>query len=210
MSTLSGRTAVVGVGATEYYRRGQSWPRTQTEMACDAIVAACDDAGLDVTEIDGFALFATGTVSPDDMVGQLGIPEIRFAATVAGGGSGSAGCVGLAAAAIAGGMANVVVSVLSLQQRTHRIGGTSPVAAPGQGAAYGGGGGNAERAFSAPAGLSSPGQNLSLIAQRHMHRYGTTREHFAEVCISQRNNATHPPRRSSASPSRTTTTSPRA
>jgi acetyl-CoA acetyltransferase len=195
VSTLSGRTAVVGVGATDYYRRGQSWPRTQTEMACDAIIAACDDAGLDVTEIDGFALFATGTVDPADMVGQLGIPEIRFAATLSGGGSGSAGCVGLAAAAIAGGIANVVVSVLSLQQRTHRIGGTTPIAAPGPGAAYGGGGGvNAERAFSAPAGLSSPGQNLSLIAQRHMHRYGTTREHFAEVCISQRNNARTRPR----------------
>ena len=190
VSTLSGRAAVVGVGATAYFRRGQSWPRTQLEMACDAIVLACADAGLEVTDIDGFAMFAGTTSSPDAIVGLLGIPETRFSAAVTGGGGGSAGSVGLAATAIAGGMANVVVSVLSLQQHSHRVGGTTAVAGPGQGVAYGGSTfGSAETAFSAPAGLSSPGQNLSLIAQRHMHRYGTTREHFAEVCISQRNNA---------------------
>ena len=40
-----GAGAVVGLGATPYYRRGPSLPQTPVEMACKAIFAACDDAG---------------------------------------------------------------------------------------------------------------------------------------------------------------------
>jgi acetyl-CoA acetyltransferase len=47
--------AIVGVGATPYYKRGESLPRTITELAGEAILAACVDAGLSVREIDGFA-----------------------------------------------------------------------------------------------------------------------------------------------------------
>ena len=34
-----------------------------------------------------------------------------------------------------------------------------------------------------------PGQMFAVLAQRHMHLYGTKREHFAEVAISTRENA---------------------
>ena len=34
-----------------------------------------------------------------------------------------------------------------------------------------------------------PGQMFAVLAQRHMHLYGTKREHFAEVAISTRANA---------------------
>ena len=38
-----------------------------------------------------------------------------------------------------------------------------------------------------------PGQMFAVLAQRHMHLYGTTREHFCEVAISTRNNAIRRP-----------------
>ncbi|EUA51556.1 thiolase domain protein [Mycobacterium xenopi 3993] len=37
--------AIVGIGATAYYKRGQSLPKTTLELACEAILAACEDAG---------------------------------------------------------------------------------------------------------------------------------------------------------------------
>jgi acetyl-CoA acetyltransferase len=192
--TLKDRAAVVGVGATSFYKRGQSWPQTSMELACKAILAACVDAGLTVTDIDGFALYSGPSVDPADVVGLLGIPEIRFAATMTHGGGGAAGCVGLAAAAIVAGMANVVVSVMTLQQRNVRFGGTSSTAGPRAGAAYGGAGaGTSEAAFHAPVGLGSPGHSMAMLTQRHMHLYGTKREHLAEICISQRNNAIRRP-----------------
>ena len=44
-------------------------------------------------------------------------------------------------------------------------------------------------AFTANAGLMSPGHSFSVLTQRHMHLYGTKREHLAEIAISQRDNA---------------------
>ena len=45
---------MVGVGATPYYRRGQSVPETELSMACTAILGALEDAGLTVNDLDGF------------------------------------------------------------------------------------------------------------------------------------------------------------
>jgi hypothetical protein len=54
----SDKTAIVGVGATPYFPRGQSLPRTIYEPIGDSILAACDDAGLTVRDIDGFAYYS--------------------------------------------------------------------------------------------------------------------------------------------------------
>ena len=53
--TLRGRVAVVGIGETEYYRHGAS-PDPEFKLALKAILAACNDAGIDPREIDGFSL----------------------------------------------------------------------------------------------------------------------------------------------------------
>ena len=55
--TLRGRTAVVGVGETTYYRHGQA-PEAEFVLCLKAILAACRDAGLDPTDIDGFASYS--------------------------------------------------------------------------------------------------------------------------------------------------------
>jgi acetyl-CoA acetyltransferase len=193
--TMRDQTAVVGVGATPYYKRGQSLPETQTSMACTAILAALDDAGLTISDLDGFAIYSNA-VDPAQIASILGVPEVRFAASTTSGGGGSAGSLGLAAAAIHSGMAEVCVSLMTLQQVTRRLGGT----AVGGTSMYGGGGGGggnpyagagipASMAFFASSGLMSPGHSFSLLTKRHMHLYGTKREHLAEIAINQRNNA---------------------
>ena len=60
--TLRGRVAVVGIGETEYDRHGAS-PDPEFKLALKAILATCEDAGLDPREIDGFASYLP-TVSP--------------------------------------------------------------------------------------------------------------------------------------------------
>jgi acetyl-CoA acetyltransferase len=189
--TLSNKAAVVGVGATPYYRRGQSYPQTELSMACQAILLALEDAGLTVADLDGFALFSRGC-EPAQVAATLGIPEVRFTTMITGGGGASAGSLGVAAAAIHGGMATTLVTVLTLQQRDRRLGGSSvdgkltygeanlAISAP-------------YMAFTANDGLLGPGHAAALIARRHMHLYGTKREHFAEVCMSTRDNATRQP-----------------
>jgi acetyl-CoA acetyltransferase len=143
-------------------------------------------------------LYSMAPIDPGAMAKEMGVGEVGFAATLTSGGGGAAASVGLAAAAIVAGMAEVVVSLMTLQQAATRFGGTS--SGPRRlGAAGGGAYGGVvsvppEAAFTAPAGMGSPGHNFSMLTQRHMHDYGTTREHFAEICISQRHNALNRPK----------------
>jgi acetyl-CoA acetyltransferase len=176
--------AIVGIGTTEYYRRGTSLPLTPREMACDAILAACADAGLRVDQIDGFASFSNygGGIEAGGIMETLAIPEVRFAATTTGGGGGSAGSIGLAQAAIRNGDSRYVVSVQSLQQAKTRYGAAFARMLP-----------DPDNSFYRSAGLGAPGQFAAMIARRHMHKYGTRRDAFAEVAISTRLNASTNP-----------------
>jgi acetyl-CoA acetyltransferase len=186
--TLRDKAAVVGVGSTPYYKRGRSLPQTPFELAGKAVLAAVEDAGLTIADVDGLALYSMGLGGDTSLFAQtLGIPEVRFTATLTGGGGGAAGSVGLAAAAIASGMAECVVSLMTLQQAVSRFGASyAPRGKPG--AQYSAPP-SPEGNFIQPAGLMGPGQMFAVLATRHMHLYGTKREHMAEVAISTRENA---------------------
>jgi len=198
--TIREKAAIVGVGATPYYRRGESYPQTELELAGKAILSALDDAGLAVSDLDGFAIYSS-SCDPAEVASVLGVPEVRFAAGLTSGGGGCAGALGLAAAAIEAGMASCVVTLMTLQQRSRRLGGsavdgvlTYAMMSDSGASPYGGGAGlPPSAAFTANSGLLSPGHSFSLLARRHMYLYGTQREHFAEVCISTRENAIRRP-----------------
>jgi acetyl-CoA acetyltransferase len=194
--TIKDKTAVVGVGATPYYKRGQSLPQTPLEMACKAILLALDDAGLSIRDLDGFSIYSFAC-DPAQVAATLGVPEVRFAASLTSGGGGSAGSIGLGSAAIVAGMADVCVTLMTLQQVTRRLGGSAVEGSGGGGGGggnpYGGGGTSPDAAFFASTGLISPGHSFSLLTQRHMHLYGTKREHLAEIAISERENAIRRP-----------------
>ncbi|RIJ17244.1 thiolase [Henriciella mobilis] len=178
------RCAIVGVGATDYYVRGQSHPRTINDMVGEAILKACDDAGISVKQIDGFAYYSGAQMGYGDkadtasLMEMLGIPEVKFTAALTSGGGGAAGAVGLATAAIMNEDATHVVTVMALQQYKQRLGTVFGASAP-----------SPENSFLQPSGLVGPGHLMSVLARRHMHLYGTTRDAFAEIVISQRENA---------------------
>jgi len=187
--------AIVGVGATPYYFRGQSYPQTLIELAGKAILAACEDAGIDVTEIDGFAYYSEAgggygqKLDTATFMETLGIPEVTFSATLTSGGGGSAGSIGLARAALVAGDATYVVTVMALQQLKQRLGavfGAMPL--------------DPQNSFLMPSGLIGPGHLMSILARRHMHLYGTRREAFAEIAISTRENALNRPKAQKRTP----------
>ncbi|GAB1814508.1 thiolase C-terminal domain-containing protein [Mycobacterium sp. MUNTM1] len=185
----TGDVAIVGVGATAYYPRGESYPQTITELAGKAILAACAEAGLPVTAIDGFAYYSGAsagygeTLDTATFMETLGIPEVTFSAALTSGGGGSAGSIGLARAALVAGDANYVVSLMALQQKRQRLGSVFAAIAP-----------DPINSFLQPSGLYGPGQLMSVLARRHMHDYGTRREAFAEIAMSQRANAANRPK----------------
>ncbi len=108
MSPLYGTTAIAGVGLLQY-KRGAS-PLPERSVLVDAILAACDEAGFNPGDVDGFVSYGDDHNEPVRLMPELGTKELRWSAAVwGGGGGGIAGAFGVAAAAILSGQARAVV-----------------------------------------------------------------------------------------------------
>jgi len=184
------KCAIVGIGATPYYPRGQSWPRTINDMAGEAILNACADAGISIKQIDGFAYYSTAGAGYLDkfdtasLMETLGIPHVGFSATLTSGGGGCPGAIGLATAGLVNEDCTYAVTLMALQQLPqHRLGVVFGAAAP-----------SAENSFLQPSGLVGPGHLMSVLARRHMHLYGTTQDAFGEVVMATRANTHNRPK----------------
>src|SRR3954447_8575126 len=97
--SLRGATAVAGIGATPYYKRGTS-PHSALRLILEAILAACADAGLDAHDVDGFVSYASDLNEGLAVGAALGVREVRWSTMVWGGGGGG---VAAAVNAAAGG-----------------------------------------------------------------------------------------------------------
>ncbi len=119
MSTpLRGASAVVGIGETPYYKRGTS-PHSETKQAVQAIVAACEDAGISPRDVDGFASYGSERNDGQRLLRALGVKELRFDALMWTHGGGIPGALGLAAMAIATGQAECVAVYRSMAERSN-------------------------------------------------------------------------------------------
>lgn len=76
--TLRGKVAVVGVGETTYYKRGGA-EDAEFVLALKAILTACEDAGIDPRDIDGFSSFSNDRSDPSRLSAALGMHELKFA-----------------------------------------------------------------------------------------------------------------------------------
>ena len=72
---LSGKTAIAGIGATEFSKNSG---RSELQLACEAVLAALADAGLKASDVDGMSTFAMENNPENAVARSLGIPELRF------------------------------------------------------------------------------------------------------------------------------------
>lgn len=107
-NVFRGATAIVGIGQTPHYKRSTS-PDPELKLGLQAIVAACEDAGIHPSEIDGFVSYGSERNDGQRLMPALGTKELRFDALVWSHGGGIPGAIGLAATAIVAQQANVVV-----------------------------------------------------------------------------------------------------
>ena len=178
---LRNRTAIVGIGQTEFSKESG---RSELQLACEAIKAALDDAGLRPADVDGLITFTLDTSEEMEVARNLGIPSLSMFSRVPYGGGASAGTVAQAATATAAGAANVVVCYRAFNERSGmRFGdiGRSITAMPPWLSWY------------APYGLLSPASWVALHARRYMHAYGVTNADFAPVAVVDRTHAANNP-----------------
>jgi acetyl-CoA acetyltransferase len=177
MSALSGRTAIVGIGQTEFSKESG---RTELQLACEAVKAALDDAGLTPADVDGLVTFSQDTTEELELGRNLGFDEITMFSRITYGGGAAAATVQHAAMAIVSGAAEVVVIYRAFNERS--------------GLRFGNIGGNMSTmplwlSWYAPFGLLTPGSWVSLHARRYMHEYGVTNEDFGRIAVVDRHHA---------------------
>ena len=189
--SLRDKVAVVGVGVV-HLSADDSSGLNGSDLGILAAKAALDDAGLDRSELRGFA-WSSGFNDPGAMAAQMGVPEVSFSATLTSGPGGGAGALALAASAVAGGFSDVCLSLVAVNQAQRTPGrtssGTRVMTKAGPGAYGGPSGPDPDDAFSVPAGVITQAQRFAMVVNRYAHQYGVRREHFGEVCITQRENA---------------------
>jgi len=185
-TALRDKCAIVGIGNS---RLGKVPGVSSLDLLVEAMVNALDDAGLKTSDIDG--LICRG---PDDAYGhhqligaRLGI-NANISTTMDNGGASQILSIAMAVMAIEAGLATTVLCGFGRDawSRTHvteeaRVRNeTRPDSQRPQEFApeYGYFGAVAAHAFG---------------AQRHMHLYGTTRDHFAEIAVAFREHALRNP-----------------
>jgi acetyl-CoA acetyltransferase len=185
--TLRGEAALVGVTDTAS-PTGQleTWGR-RLEVAM--IHEALDDAGLALADVDGLCTAGFTPMMPVGLAEYLGIHP-RFVDGTSVGGSSFEVHIEHAAAAIAAGVCDVVVSVYAATPRGDRkrggarFGGRRP---PGMGP-------DPMFEWEVPYGMQMPIGGYALAASRHMTRFGTTPEQLAQIAVSTREWAMKNPR----------------
>ena len=85
---MRGAAAVVGVGESTYYFRGKA-PHTEFQLACIAIRNAVADAGLQMSDVDGFVSYMDRN-EPVRLSAALGTGDLNFTAQTFGGGGNGA------------------------------------------------------------------------------------------------------------------------
>ncbi|AEG50842.1 acetyl-CoA acetyltransferase-like protein [Sphingobium chlorophenolicum L-1] len=178
-----GRTAVVGVGESRFYKHGRATD-SEFKLTLDAILAAVADAGIDPRRIDGFASFSMDRSDPSRLAAALGLPELRYANMFWGGGGGGAAAVANAAAAIIAGQAKCVVVFRGIAQGQHgRFGDGAAVS-----------GYSKDGSYFAPYGLLTPASWYAMRVTRFMHDHGIEQDALRAISLASYHHAQSNPR----------------
>src|SRR6476619_2298539 len=112
---LSGKAAIVGIGATEFSKDSG---RSELQLSVEATLAALADAGLPTADVDGLTTFTMDTSSEIALARELGLGPLRFFSRISYGGGGACATVQQAAMAVATGGADVVVAYRGFNERS--------------------------------------------------------------------------------------------
>lgn len=179
------RTAIVGIGQTEFSRNSG---RDELDMACEAIKNAVEDAGLTLDDVDGLESFTLERTSMPTLAGALGIPNLRFTSEISFGGGACCANVMHAAAAVATGVADCVVCFRSLNEASgHRY---------GRGDGYVGYLSEAPTlhyGYYFPFGFLTPLSWAGMYAKRWMHEFKVDPEQLGWYSVVLRENALRNP-----------------
>jgi acetyl-CoA acetyltransferase len=178
-TTFSRRAAIAGIGATEFSKDSG---RSELQLACEAVRAAIDDAGLAPSDVDGLTTFTMDTNPEIEVARNVGLGDLRFFSRIHYGGGAACATIQQAAMAVATGMAEVVVAYRAFNERSgRRFGSGSKQWEPtAEGVAFG---------WYTVHGFMTPAAWVAMFAQRYLHDHGLTPDVFGHVSVAARRHA---------------------
>lgn len=180
VSPIRDRTAIVGIGQTDFAKGLEG---SETALACRAIRAALDDAGIAPHDVDGLFSYTMEDMREVEVARNLGMGDITAFSQVGYGGGAGCGVIGQASLAVATGQCTVAVAWRARKRGTRSSRPWAQVATGIPGPAQ----------YSRPFGLLRPVDEIALLARRYMHEYGLTRDHLANIALAFRHHANNNP-----------------
>ncbi|WP_313620279.1 thiolase [Achromobacter sp.] len=164
-----GRAVIVGAAESDLGAVGDAF--SAMDLMAQGVYRALDDCGLSVRDVDGlFCATTQSRLAGLALAEYLNLPEAHIDSTSTGGSS-FMGHLARAEAAIAAGLCEVaVVAYGSTQRSLGRKNTSRPEWNP----------------YESPFKPFLPTTAYAMAAARHMHEFGTTREHLAEVAVAAR------------------------
>jgi acetyl-CoA acetyltransferase len=187
---LSGRAAIVGIGATDFSKNSG---RSELRLAAEAVLDALYDAGLTPAEVDGMVTFTMDSSTEVAIARATGIGDLTFFSKIHHGGGAACATIQQAAIAVATGVADYVVAYRAFNERSGmrfgqvqtRLAGKADAQAHSMGV---------DNSFCHPHGLSTPAAQVAMIAKRYMHLSGATSRDFGVISVADRKHAAKNPR----------------
>jgi acetyl-CoA acetyltransferase len=165
---------IAGVAETAL---GEVTEDSEFSMVAKAAREALSEAGLSLRDVDGLFVNYLGEQGSVQVAEYLGISP-RYSDSTDLGGAAFEAQVHHVFAAMAAGSCEVALICYASRQRTRRsrskAAGFAPFGTP------------IGALLDAPHGLPAPIGHYAMIAARHMHQYGTTREQLAEIAVAAR------------------------
>ena len=177
---LRDQTAIVGIGQTAF---GKGLPDTELSLACQAISAAIDDAGVAPSDVNGLAMFSMEDGREVEVARNVGLGDITVFTQIGYGGGAGCATVGHAAMAVAAGQCDVAVA---WRARKRAAKASRPWAQQAQRV-------TGHWQWSRPFGVLRPVDEIALLMRRYMHEYGATRDQLANVALAFRKHANRNP-----------------
>ena len=178
------KACIVGIGQTEFSKASG---RSEQQLAAEAILAACNDAGIDPASIDGMTTFSLDHSDEVDVMRSLGCTEIKYTTRLPQGGAASVSTIVHAKNAVESGICDTFLIFRAMNERSqYRFGQPHHSMSPDAHSST-----FMEWCF--PFGAQTPASWEALSCGPYLHKYGITSEDLGRIAVTFRKAASTNP-----------------